>query len=242
MALIKANREAIVAAIGRKLERIDLSKKPVPPPPDPAIPKDQIDVDPVGADPTVFSTLLLTLIEELDPWEVFPQLMAFEANYHVLLTAAGQDPKAPLPQSDGPEGAGLGVNLLKEGEEYDKLPLDRAAGVDRQTAVFHAQALQRDILAVMVRSMRKQGYAPMLASDLEKTYGRLLKAKWGKHEDFSKYKSTADIPAEDRENIKYDPIHQVVYAPWDPVEIPYNEATRRSILDLTRDYVAGLRK
>ena len=241
-ALMKAYRAHLLSAIANKLETIDLAKKPVPPPPDPSIPRDQIDVEPIGADPTVFSTLLLTMIEELDAWEVFPQLMAFEKKYHALLTAAELDARAPLPQSDGPEGAGVGVNLLKEGEEYDKLSTARTAEVERKTSLFHAQALQRDILAVLVRSMRKQGYGPMLASDLEKTYGRLLKEKWGTHEDFSKYKKAADIPAEERESIKFDPVHQVAYAPWDPVEIPYSEATRQAILDLATSYVASLKK
>ena len=242
MALIKANRPAIIAAIGKKLESLDITKKPVPPPPDPSILKDRVDVEPIGADPAVFSTLLLNLIEELDAVEVFPQLLAFEEKYHAQLVIAEQDPKAPLPQSDGADGAGLGTDALKEGEEYDKLTPERTAEVERKTAVFHAQALQRDILAVFVRSMRKQGYEPMLASDLEKVYGRLLKEKWGKHEDYSKYKKAADIPVEDRDNLKFDSVHGVAYAAWDPVEIPYNEATRRFILDLTTSCVASRKR
>ena len=198
---------------------------------------------PVGADPAVFSTLLLTLIEQLDATEVFPQLLAFEEKHHAMLLAAEQEAAAPLPQADGVEGAGVGAgNLLKEDEEYDKLTPERQAEVDRKTAIFHAQTLHRDILAVLVRAMRKQGYGPMLSSDLEKTYGRLLKAKWSKNEDFNQYQSTADIPEADRDNIKFDPIHKVAYLVWDPVEIPYSEATRSAILDLTKGYLASLKK
>jgi hypothetical protein len=82
----------------------------------------------------------------------------------------------------------------------------------------------------------------MLSSDLEKTYGRLLKAKWSKNEDFNKYQSTTDIPEADRDSIKFDPIHKVAYLAWDPVEIPYSEATRSAILDLTKGYLASLKK
>ena len=242
MALIKKYRAELIPAIAAKLDSIDLNKKPVPQPPDPSIPKDEIDVEPIGADPAVFSTLLLTLIEELEATEVFPQLMAFEAKYHAQLIAAESDPKAALPQSDGAEGAGVGVDLLKEGEEYDKLTPARQAEIERTTAVFHAQALQRDILAVFVRAMRKQGYEPMMSSPLEKTYGRLLKEKWGKHESFSKYKTAADIPEDERDSVKFDPVHKVAYLSWDPVEIPYSPETRKEILELTKGFVASLKK
>jgi len=241
--LIKKHRAALIPAIAAKLEAIDLKQKPTEQSPDPAIPKEEQDVAPVGADPAVFSTLLLTLIEQLDATEVFPQLLAFEEKHHAMLLAAEQDAAAPLPQADGVEGAGVGAgNLLKEDEEYGKLTPERQAGVDRKTAVFHAQTLHRDILAVFVRAMRKQGYGPMLSSDLEKTYGRLLKAKWSKNEDFNKYQSTTDIPEADRDSIKFDPIHKVAYLAWDPVEIPYSEATRSAILDLTKGYLASLKK
>ncbi|MDB6069826.1 MAG: hypothetical protein JWL81_997 [Verrucomicrobiales bacterium] len=239
----KKNRAALLPAIAAKLEKLDPSQKPVPQPPDPSIPKDQIDVEPVGADPAVFSTLLLSLIEELNATEVFPQLLAFEEKYHTSLTVAEKDSKLPLPQADGADGAGVGVaNLLKENEDYEKLSPERAAEIERTTAVFQAQAIQRDILAVFVRAMRKDGFEPMMQSELEKTYGRLLKEKWGAHEDFSKYKSAADIPEDSRDSVKFDPIHKVAYLMWDPVEIPYTEETRQTILTLTQQFLASSKK
>jgi hypothetical protein len=242
LALAKQHRAELIPALAAKLEQIDLTRKPVPQPPDPTVPKDQVDVEPVGADPAVYSTLLLTLIEELEAVEVFPQLMAFEEKYHALLTAAELNPGAALPQSDGAEGAGVGVTLLKEDEDFDKLSPERRAEVERLTDLFHAQAVQRDILAVFVRIMRKHGYGPMLSSPLEKTYGRLLREKWGAHSDFAKYKSTADIPEEERDSVKFDPIHKVAYLIWDPVQIPYSEATRRAILELTAQFAASRKK
>lgn len=243
LAFIKQNRAALLPVIAAKLESIDLLKKPKPQPPDKSIPKDQIDADPVGVDPSCYSTLLLTIIEELDATPVFPQLLALEEKFQTLLSAAEKDPKAPLPKVDGSEGAGIGAgNLLKEGEEWDKLSKEREAEVTRLTALFRAQAAHRDMLAVFVRVMRKKGYEPMLASDLEKTYGRLLKAKWKDNEDMAKYKSAADIPPEEKDNIKFDPIHMVAYMTWDPVEIPYSAEIRRAILDLTKGFVASLKK
>lgn len=99
--------------------------------------------------------------------------------------------------------------------------------------------MHRDILAIFVRLMRKQGYEPMLASNLEKSYGKLLKARWSGDEQLSKYQSAADIPAGEREHIKFDPVHKVAYMAWDPVEIPYNAATRQQILELTKAFIAS---
>jgi hypothetical protein len=243
LALIKQHRATLIPAIAARLESIDLTRQPTAQPKDPSIPKDEIDVDPIGADPAVFSTLLVAMIEHLDAVEVFPQLMALEEKFHTILTAAEKDPKAALPQFDGTEGAGMGIsNLLKDGEEYDTLTPERKAETERQTAIFQAQAMHRDILALFVRSMRKAGYGPMLASPLEKTYGSLLKKKWADHEDFSKYKSAADIPEDSRDSVKFDPIHKVAYLNWDPVEIPYSEETRKAILDLTTGFAASVKK
>lgn len=241
--LIRKKRAELIPAIGAKLEKVDLTRKPKPPVPDPSIPKDQVDVDPVGADPAAYSTLLLTLIEELDAKEVFPQLMKLEEKLHTMVTAAEKDPAAPLPEVDGAEGSGLSVDTgLKEDEDWDTLSPERKSLIERKQKLFSAQAAQRDILAVLVRSMRKAGYEPMLESSLEKTYGKLLKDKWKDDETFSKYQSTDDIPLDDREGVKFDPIHKVAYSVWDPVEIPYTEEIRTSILTLTRSYLAQGKK
>ena len=87
--------------------------------------------------------------------------------------------------------------------------------------------------------MRKAGYEPMLASDLEKTYGKALKAKYAKDEFLSKYKSPNDIPKEERNDIKYDPIHKIAYRVGGDVQIPYTPEIRKQILDLTKSFVAS---
>ncbi|MES2707914.1 MAG: hypothetical protein V4726_15080 [Verrucomicrobiota bacterium] len=241
--LMRKNRAALIPAIAAKLEKADLTRKPKPQPPDKSIPKDQIDVDPVGADPAAYSTLLLAMIEEMDAKEVYPQLLKVEEKMHEMLTAAEKDPTAPLPQVDGADGAGISIEIpLKDGEDWDTLSPERKALIERKQELFRGQAAQRDILALLVRSMRKAGFEPMLKSSLEKTYGRLLKAKWKDDGTLSKYKSAADIPAEDKENIKFDPIHKVAYMAWNPVEIPYTEEIRDSIISLTKAYLADLKK
>lgn len=241
---IKKNRAAILKAVAAKLEKLDPAKAPTPQPPDPSVKKDadgnfEADADPVGTDPSTFSTLLLTIIEETDGAEALGALLAFEEKYNTLLTAAEKDDKAPIPQADG-DGAGVFANnITKEDEDYDAMTPERKAEVERKQELFRAQAVHRDILAVCVRLMRKAGYDPMLSSPLEKTYGKLLKEKWGTDEQLSKYKKAADIPEEERESIKFDPIHKVAYMTWLPVEMPYTPETRQQIIELTKAFIAS---
>lgn len=240
---IRKNRATLIPAIAAKLESVDLTKKPEPQQPDKSIPKDQSDVDPIGSDPDSYSTQLLALVEELEATELFPQLIKIEEKLHSMLTAAEKDPAAPLPEIDGAKGSGLVVDIpLKDGEDWDTLSPAREKEIARKRELFAAQAADRDILALFVKSMRKAGYHPMLESDLEKTYGRLLKSKWKDDETLSKYKSASDIPVEDREGVKFDPIHKVAYATWDPVEIPYTGELRNTILTLTKAWLASVPK
>jgi len=242
LAYIKANRAKVLAAVGAKLEKLDLLRKPEEQKPDPAAKKGETDIDPIGLDPDSFNTLLLSIIEETDGVEALPQLLVLEDKFHALLTAAEKNPQAPLPLTDG-DGTGIFPgDLLKEGEDPEKISPEREAEIDRLREVFAAQSVHRDILAICVRFMRKSGYEPMLASNLEKTYGRLLKAKWSGDEQLSKYKSSADIPKEERDSIKYDPIHKVAYMTWDTVEIPYSAEVRTEILVLTKAFIESKKK
>ncbi len=240
IAFLKKNRAEILSAVSAKLQAIDLTVAAKPQPLDPAIPKEEADVDPRGVDPACYSTVLLQVVEETDGYEAFPALMALEEKFHTLLVAAEKDAKAPLPVVDGAEGAGIYASNLEENQEdEEKQSEEQKAGLDRKRKVFKAQAAHRDILALFVRVMRKQGFVPMLSSDLEKTYGKLMKDKWANHEDFKQYKRAADIPADMRNGVKFDPIHKVAYSAWSPVEVPYSEETRRMVLDLTRKFVSA---
>jgi hypothetical protein len=246
MAYIKAHRAEILAGVATKLEKVDLLREPKKQKPDPSLKKDEVDVDPIGVDPNSFNSLLLLLVEDLDGVEVLPQLLALEEKYHTLLLAGEKDPKAPLPKTDG-DGAGVGPkNLWKEGEDSEKATPERQAEVDRGYELFSAQAVHRDMLAICVKLMRKDGYEPMLQSDLEKTYGKLLKAKWAGDEELSKIKSNDDIPKEEREDqyrsLFFDPIHKVAYRTYPPLEFPYSEDVRTQILTLTKSFIASKKK
>jgi hypothetical protein len=246
MKYIKANRATILTGVAAKLGKVDLLRKPVAQKPDPSLKKDEVDIDPIGVDPDSFNSLLLVLIEDLDGVEALPQLLALEDKYHTLLLAAEKDPKAPLPQTDG-DGAGVGPgNLWKEGEDPEKATPERQAEVDRGYELFGAQAVHRDMLAICVKLMRKSGYEPMLQSDIEKTYGKLLKEKWAGDEELSKIKSNDDIPKEEREDqyrsLFFDPVHKVAYRTYPPIEFPYSEQVRTQILTLTKSFIESKKK
>jgi hypothetical protein len=242
MAYIKANRAAILAGVAAKLEKVDLLREPKQQKPDPSLKKDEVDVDPIGVDPDSFNSLLLVIIEETGGVEALPQLLALEEKYHTLLLAAEQDPKAPLPKTDG-DGAGVGPpSFWKDGEDPEKATPERQAEVDRGYELFGAQAVHRDILALCVKLMRKAGYEPMLQSGIEKTYGKLLKARWTGDEELTKYKKATDIPEEERDYIKYDAVHKVAYKTYPPLEFPYSEEVRTEILTLTKSFAASKKK
>lgn len=244
---IKKNRAEIIKAVCAKLVSIDPAKAPKPQPPDPSIKKDEngepiADADPIGTDPEAFSTLLLTIIEETDAVDALLPLLTLEEKFYTLLSAAEKDPGAPIPHADG-DGAGVSPgNIVGENEDYEAMTAERKAEVERKQELFRAQAVHRDMLAVCVRLMRKSGYEPMLASSLEKTYGKLLREKWGTDEQLSKYKKTEDIPEEDRDSIKYDPVHKVAYMTWMPINIPYTPAIRSQIIELTKSFAASKKK
>lgn len=241
MDLLKKNREAAIKALRAKLKSIDPMKPAKEQKPDPSIPRDQWDVTPVGVDPEVFSGLMLVIVEELNAVEAFPELTAFEEKYLAALTKAETDAKAPLPTADGTSGAGVSEQMseeeiaAQEKEDPNKEPTkEEEAAQERKWKLFDARMAHRDMLAAMVRVMRRTGYDPMLQSDIEKQYGKLLKEKWAGDENYNKYTSRESIPEEERESIKWDPIHKVAYPVWMPVEFPYSPEVRKQIIELAK--------
>ena len=249
MAVLKKNRDAAIKALRAKLKTLDPVKPAKEPLPDPSIPKDQWDVTPVGVDPSVFSDLMLVIVEELNALEAFPELIAFEEKYLAALAKAEADTNAPLPTADGVDGAGVSAAqteeeiAAQEKADTNKEPTKEEEAVqERKWKLFDARMAHRDMLASMVRVMRKIGYDPMLQSDIEKQYGKLLKEKWAKDESYSKYTSRESIPEEERESIKWDPVHKVAYPSWMPLEFPYSPEVRTQIIDIAKRCAADKAK
>jgi hypothetical protein len=240
LAWMKSQRKSVLGQISERLRSISLFQKATEQPTDPNVPKDaegnyEADGTPQGVDPKVYSGLLLELIQELDGVEALPAVLEFEAKFYAAVQRAEKDPEAPLPTVDGGGGVVMeGLYTKADGELLDpeSLPAAEKAALERKSAVHSAVAAHRDILAVLVRLMRKLGYQPMLDSPLEAEYGRLLKERWSTDEEMKKFKSAEDIPKEDRESIKFDPLHKVAYPVWEPVNVPFDEGKREIILKL----------
>jgi hypothetical protein len=239
---LESNRAEVLGAVKKKLQAIDLLGKPTEQKLDPNIKEDEADSEPRGYDPAVYSILLLDVISQLNGVEVFADLLAFEEKFHTALLKAEKDPTVAPPTVDGLDSANLAMEGLFEDAkgqplDFDKLTETQRRVFERRDRVFKTQAAHRDILSVLVRGMRREGFEPMLQSPLEKEYGKLLVEHWGEDEELKKYKKTEDIPEDERENIKYDPIHKVAYQVWSGVTIPYTEEKRSMIRQLAEAFV-----
>ncbi len=236
---MKKNREGIIAALSVKMKSLDFLRKPRPLPAHPDA--EARELDPVGADPGVFSPLLLTIIEELQAVEVLPQILLLEEKYYLLMLAFEKNPAAPAPLVDGTDGIGVIVGDVDKWEEMSKEELAR------QRSLFRVQAIHRDMLAVMVRLIREKSFPPLLASSLEKRYGELLKEEIAKYQELASYKTPEDIPKEHRHAIQFDPVHHVPFRAdhgyfGGALPIPYTPELRKEILDLAKAFIASQAK
>jgi hypothetical protein len=244
---LKKQRKPVLELISQRLEKVDLFAKPQPQGLDPKIKKDEegnfeSDGEPRGYDPATYSILTLRIIQDLDGVEAMPALLSFETRFHAALLKLEKDPTAPIPTVDGLDGANVAMEGLfnnEKGEpvDYDKLTEAQQRVFERRGKVFRATAAQRDMLAVMVKLMRKEGFEPMLNSPLEAEYGKLLKEQNQEDDELKKYRKTEDIPKDEQDNIKYDAVHGTAYYVWQPVQLPYTEEKRSMIRQLAGDFV-----
>ncbi len=244
---LKAQKAELAPIIIQRLSALELFTKPQNQPLDPAIKKDEegnyeSDSDPRGYDPKVYNLLLLRIIQDLEMVEAIPALLAFEERFYAAVKRAEKDKTAPLPTVHGAEAAAVAMEGLYNDEtgkpvEYDTLTDAQKEEFVRKGLVFNLVVAQRDILAVIVRFMRKEGYQPLLNSPFEAEYGRLLRERWGQHRQLKNYKKPEDIPEEEQEDVKFDPIHGLAYEVWDPVKVPYTEEKRAFIRELAAKFV-----
>ncbi len=200
LATLRARRKEVVPALVRRLAAINLSK-PMPQTgevklktPDPKKPDEGEIVTDSGINPRALNGLLFEMLISLDAVEALPELLRLEDQIRDLLAASDSNPKlAPPPvQLDGfvrfPDGA---RKLSKRDELMAK-----------------GRVMQRELLSVMLQLLRRQKFAPLLASDIEKTYGDLLKAR-AQQEDLREFKSLADAKAKGEDWVRFDPIYHV---------------------------------
>lgn len=246
LAAITANRKILVPELKKRLATVDLLRKPAVPPEDPSIPKEQQDVTPIGVDPQSLSCLLLEMVVQTKATEVLPELLALEAALLEKTEAAKKDAKAPVPQIDGLDGAGIfpqrkldesmreaeeAEKKQKDGEVPEEKPLtpEEEARMEREHEVFVAEAAHRDVLGVIVHLLRFAGVEAVLKSELEKKYGAGIKARAAEDEELKKIRKREDIPEADKRWIKWDNLHKVARRTWEVVDIPYTPEVRAQI-------------
>jgi sulfatase modifying factor 1 len=238
---LRKNRAGVIPILTAKLQAADLLRKPLPQPRDPSVTKkDPEGPEPIGVDPASFNSHLLKIVEELEAVEVIPQLLAIEEKYVPLMEAFEKDPGAPVPQVDGANTAKVFArNLSPYDEEIDDLRKEPKEQLERKSKIFDVQAVQRDLLAVLVRLMRDAGYKPLFTSRLESLYGDTLQKAFRKDEVLSKYKKAEDIPEHDRAYIHFDPVRRLAWHEDSDLGIPYTPELRREILELTKSFIAA---
>lgn len=234
LTLMKEKRSILVPALRERLKQADFDRKEEVQSNDPAI-EGESDGRPWGADPRVFSTLLLQTVRETRAVEALPELLDIEARLHERLQLCLKDPKAPVPRMDAFGGAG--IYPAAQANQPEGAPEKDEATVDRERQVFLAEAAHRDVLAMMGYLLRFVGYKPILNSPLEKAYAKGLKTQYDQHEDLHAYKSKKDIPDEEQEWIGFDQLHKLPHYKWEHVEIPYNDELRGQMRAWVTDYL-----
>ena len=220
IALLKSRREEVVAAVRKRLGKIDLTREPVVPDPDPNADAQDADGDLYGADPMALSSFLLDMIKKTSAIEALPELLALESKMVAAIAAArnGEEPPkvygwysvmfdVDRKDLDSSNAAGTGTSEYKASQ----------TGELNRSRIAH-----RDLVTLMAYLMREQKYEPYLATDFEKEYVKGLKKQAKDHD--------LDDPGKaDDSSIKTDPISGIRHYDYLEVAIPYTRPLRDGV-------------
>lgn len=212
IALMKSNRDDIVAAVRKRLGKIDLTREPVTPKPDVNADKEELEMSECyGADPMSLNSFLFDIIKRTSATEALPELLALEERL-VAAIAVAKGGGAP------PEVYGWYAAIMDE--EYDEN--EPKASRERRMKLNCSRLAQRDLVALIALLMREQKYEPYLATEFEKAYVKGLK----KQEE--EYGLSAPSKANDQ-YILTDPISGVRHYDYVEVSIPYSRPLRDEV-------------
>jgi hypothetical protein len=230
---LRARRDEVVPLLVRRLEALDLSKRPVSTPS--KLGADDETIETTGLDPHHLSQLLLNIVIDLNATDCLPSLLRLESELSRRLEANNADPKAnPVPEFQ--LEAGFVAGTFEEIGEREPTPEEAAAAVAKHLRAS-AIIVQRDLLATMLALLRQERYAPLLDSGIEKQFAAAIR-KQAATENFAAIKSAADIPVDDADYIAIDPIVKVpCYPGGRNTEIAYTPEVRQQVLDWTRAFV-----
>ena len=173
-----------------------------------------------GLNPRSLSGVFYQMIVGLDAVETLPQLLRLEEQLRSLIAAADADRKAPLPYAT-PDGA---LNI--------KTKLSK-----RDQSLVAARVTQRELLSVMMQLLRRQQFAPLLESNYEKAYAKVLKER-ASEEDLRDIKTPADAKAKGEDYLTFDPIYKVPvgYFHEDPT-FPFSREIREEMRGLVQQFI-----
>jgi hypothetical protein len=222
MALLYARRAEVVPVLVARLKAMDLSKPGKPLGEMKFKPNDEI-VEVSGLNPRALSGPFYEMIVQLDAVEALPELLRLEEQMRSLLAAADADAKKPVPSvpMDGTLVPPQGDAKLSKRDEQ----------------MLQGRAVQRELLSVMLQLLRRQRYAPLLASNLEATYAAAVKAR-AQREDLATIKTPADAKAQQMEYIKFDLILGVPLGYMEkPITVPFTPESRNQVRGFVADFI-----
>jgi hypothetical protein len=178
-----------------------------------------------GLNPEALSWPLLQAVQVLQGVECLPELLRLEEQLHALLAAAEKDAAAPLPQLelDSP----VSWKDLRSKEAPDA----------RKEQIFACRIYQRELLGLIGHLLRKEAFAALDSTTVEKAYVEGLK-KAAKDKELKEFKSADDIPWESRHWIAWDKALDIpVYVRGTIVSVPYTEGMRSELRKVAGDYL-----
>lgn len=228
-AKITANRVPLLSAIRKRLSTMGFTKAAKFPGID-SHPEENSYGDAYGCDPYVLNPLFLDLIRQLHGIEALPELLVLEGKLVNEIAKTKNDVAAKAPVVTGWNmGIISGRGVTENEDEWVR---------QRRWGLFQARVAQRDLVMLMALLMREKSYPVYLKSSIEIAYEKGLRsqAKKGK---FPHVSDAANAPAEvDGMDVKYDPITQLLYQPYLPIEIPYTRESRDEVRAAAEKWIA----
>lgn len=178
-----------------------------------------------GLNPEALSWPLLQAVQVLHGVECLPELLALEEQLHALLDAAEKDAAAPLPQLE-----------LDSPVSWKELRSKEAPDA-RKEQTFACRIYQRELLGLIGHLLRKEAFAALDGTTVEKAYVEGLK-KAAKDKELREFKSADDIPWESRHWITWNKALNIpVYVRATIVSVPYTEEAREELRKVAGDYL-----
>lgn len=222
IAELRKRRAEVVPVLVKRLADYDFTKPPKKVPDERKFKEDTVERS--GINPKQLSGLFYEMLLGLDAVEALPELLRLEEQLRSLLAAASADKNVAPPE----------VYL----DGYLTMPQGKNALSKRDQVMSRGRVVQRELLSVMLQLLRGQKFAPLLESDIEKTYIAALKASAAEDEVLKDVTTPEQAKAKDREWVQFDPI-QPIPITWirNHPSLPFNTESRNKVRGLVEQFL-----